>query len=276
MIAPTVPAHPAWCARNDYTEHGEHRSRSMSATSCNEDPSIRLALAQVTHPAARPHLIIGIDGQVFNLSIDQTRTLGWLLRRIIAKVNEGQSTPVRRKSRLGQHRVWRPPAPARSLEHERDSGTNFAGVPLRRAAGAPWRYNLVVVTCWRYSRGVSSWQISLTEEVDRWYLELCETDPDSAEQIAAAIDTLAEEGPTLGRPLVDHIKGSKHKNMKELRPGSAGGSEVRILFAFDPEREAILLVAGDKAGNWKEWYKQNIPIADYRFDRHLQELKGQC
>lgn len=122
---------------------------------------------------------------------------------------------------------------------------------------------------------MGSWQISLAEEVDQWYLELCKTDPDSAEQIAAAIDTLAEEGPALGRPLVDHIKGSKHKNMKELRPGSAGGSEVRILFAFDPEREAILLVAGDKAGNWKEWYRQNIPVADRRFDRHLQELKGQ-
>lgn len=50
--------------------------------------------------------------------------------------------------------------------------------------------------------------------------------------------------------------------MKELRPGSRGRSELRILFAFDPVRRAILLVAGDKAGNWKKWYRTNIPLAD--------------
>ena len=53
---------------------------------------------------------------------------------------------------------------------------------------------------------------------------------------------------------------------KELRPGSAGRSEIRVLFAFDPKRRAILLVAGDKAGKWKQWYDKNIPIADDRFD----------
>lgn len=88
MTTPTTPAHPAWCTRNDCAEHGEHRSRTMSATPCGDDLSIRLALAQVTHPAARPRIVIGIDGQIFDLSIGQTRTLGWLLRRIITKVNE--------------------------------------------------------------------------------------------------------------------------------------------------------------------------------------------
>ena len=57
--------------------------------------------------------------------------------------------------------------------------------------------------------------------------------------------------------------------MKELRPGSAGRSEIRILFAFDPKRRAILLVAGDKAGRWNQWYTQHIPIADDRFDEWL-------
>ena len=60
---------------------------------------------------------------------------------------------------------------------------------------------------------------------------------------------------------------------KELRPGSSGTSEIRILFAFDPARQAILLVAGDKAGNWRRWYVDNIPVADDRFDEHLTELK---
>ena len=62
--------------------------------------------------------------------------------------------------------------------------------------------------------------------------------------------------------------------MKEIRPGSSGRSELRVLFAFDPERKAILLVAGNKAGRWKQWYKDNIPIADDRFDAHLAGLDG--
>jgi hypothetical protein len=61
--------------------------------------------------------------------------------------------------------------------------------------------------------------------------------------------------------------------MKELRPGSNGRSELRTLFAFDLERRAILLVAGDKAGNWTRWYKLNIPVADDLFDDHLKILK---
>jgi hypothetical protein len=60
--------------------------------------------------------------------------------------------------------------------------------------------------------------------------------------------------------------------MKELRPGSSGASEIRILFAFDPVRRAVLLVAGDKAGNWRGWYDTNIPLADKRYDEHVAEL----
>jgi len=59
--------------------------------------------------------------------------------------------------------------------------------------------------------------------------------------------------------------------LKELRPASAGSSEIRILFAFDPARHALLLVAGDKAGNWKRWYDLNIPIAEQRFRDHLRD-----
>ena len=86
---------------------------------------------------------------------------------------------------------------------------------------------------------------------------------------AAAITRLEAEGPRLGRPTADRIKGSRHQNMKELRPGSAGHSEIGILFAFDPRRRAILLTAGDKSGRWKRWYDLNIPIADDRFDEWL-------
>ena len=91
------------------------------------------------------------------------------------------------------------------------------------------------------------WDVRVLEEVETWLLDL---DDDSYDQVAAAIDKLAEDGPTLGRPLVDKIKGSRQHNLKELRPGSSGTSEVRILFVFDPERRAVLLAAGDKSGNW--------------------------
>jgi hypothetical protein len=93
-------------------------------------------------------------------------------------------------------------------------------------------------------------------------------------QVLAAIELLSREGPQLGRPLVDTITASRHKNMKELRPGSSGRSELRVLFAFDPERSAIFLIAGDKSGNWERWYKKNIPAADDLFDNHLRDLKG--
>ncbi len=79
----------------------------------------------------------------------------------------------------------------------------------------------------------------------------------------------------MGRPLVDSVVASRHRNMKELRPGSSGRSELRILFAFDPVRRGILLVAGDKAGNWKQWYRTSIPIADNLFDAHLRGLRGE-
>lgn len=66
-------------------------------------------------------------------------------------------------------------------------------------------------------------------------------DPDSHRQVVYAIEAFADGGPNLGRPLVDRIKGSSIQNLKELRPGSAGTSEVRILFAFDPWRSSVLL-----------------------------------
>lgn len=118
-----------------------------------------------------------------------------------------------------------------------------------------------------------AWEVSLHEEVEAWLLRLAEDEPDIADQVASAIDKLAEDGPTLGRPLVDRIKASRHHNMKELRPRTEGEGEIRILFAFDPEREAILLVAGDKSGAWKRWYEENVPIADARFDMHLNDLE---
>lgn len=118
-----------------------------------------------------------------------------------------------------------------------------------------------------------SWEVSLHPAVEAWYLQICTDDPETADLIEDAIDQLAEEGPTARRPLVDRVKGSQYHNMKELRPPSSGTTEIRLLFAFDPAREAIILVAGDKAGNWERWYREAIPLADRRFTEHLIGLK---
>lgn len=112
----------------------------------------------------------------------------------------------------------------------------------------------------------------LVAEVATWFGDLIEADDGSADQVEDAIDALALFGPALGRPLVDRIKGAEQHHLKELRRGSSGRSEIRILFAFDPARRAVLLVAGDKAGNWGGWYDTNIPIAEKRYQDHIAEL----
>lgn len=92
----------------------------------------------------------------------------------------------------------------------------------------------------------------LLPQVERWFFAL---NRDAMASVTGAIDLLEMEGPTLGRPVVDKVNDSTFHNMKELRPA---GTSIRILFAFDPARQAILLLGGDKAGNWKRWYDNNI------------------
>jgi hypothetical protein len=116
------------------------------------------------------------------------------------------------------------------------------------------------------------WEIVLVDAVDKWFVELAKDDPETSDLVTAAIDKLAADGPMLGRPMVDRVKGSCRHNMKELRPGSAGASELRILFIFDPQRNAVLLVAGDKAGQWETWYRENIPLPERRYERWLAEM----
>jgi hypothetical protein len=107
------------------------------------------------------------------------------------------------------------------------------------------------------------WQVYVANEVRDWIDSL---EGAAYTRVVQAIDTLADVGPGLGRPLVDTIHGSTIANLKELRPGT-----IRILFAFGPWRDSILLVAGDKSGRWKEWYRESIPIAEHRYERYLKE-----
>lgn len=114
-----------------------------------------------------------------------------------------------------------------------------------------------------------TWVVDV-ELIRNWFSRL---DFNSRAQVEAAISLLQAEGPQLGRPLVDSVNGSVHKNMKELRPGSSGRSELRILFVFDPDRKAIMLVAGDKSGTWTKWYRTSIRKADQLYTEHLENRK---
>ena len=115
------------------------------------------------------------------------------------------------------------------------------------------------------------WRIGrfrVTDEFLEWFRTM---DAHSKELITVAIDRLAQMGPHLGRPLVDRIEGSQLHNLKELRPGSSGRSEVRILFVFDPWRAAVLLTGGDKSGNWSGWYVHAIAEAERLYTDYLAE-----
>jgi len=80
------------------------------------------------------------------------------------------------------------------------------------------------------------------------------------------------EGPQLMRPYADTLKGSDHTNMKELRL-TVNKAVWRVAFAFDPKRDAILLVAGNKAGRDEQrFYRELIKVADARFTNHLDRL----
>jgi hypothetical protein len=93
------------------------------------------------------------------------------------------------------------------------------------------------------------------------------------QEVLAMTDLLELKGPQLGRPRVDTLNGSRHANMKELRFNAAGGV-WRVAFAFDPERKAVLLIAGDKSGGSEQrFYSELIRKADIRFDAHLDRLK---
>ncbi|MFI7276758.1 type II toxin-antitoxin system RelE/ParE family toxin [Streptomyces sp. NPDC049879] len=118
-----------------------------------------------------------------------------------------------------------------------------------------------------------AWEIVVVEPALSWLHTLRRTDRHTLIQVSEAIGALREEGPALGRPLVDTIKGSRLPNLKELRPGSAGASEVRLLFVFDPDRQAVILVGGDKAGNWSGWYRKAVPRAEEAYAQHLERIE---
>ena len=92
------------------------------------------------------------------------------------------------------------------------------------------------------------------------------------DELLASAMALRQKGPTLGRPLVDTLKGSKFANMKELRFSAEDGA-WRVAFAFDPRRRAVLLVAGDKSGVAKDrFYRPFIKRAERRLATWILEI----
>ena len=116
----------------------------------------------------------------------------------------------------------------------------------------------------------SPWVVVATEEFEEWMMSLTYQQRSDTN---GAIDQLRQDGPTLGRPYVDTIRNSRFKNMKELRVSSQGA--LRVLFAFDPKRRAVLLLGGDKSkdSRWNDWYVGAIQRAGDLFEEHIRKIE---
>jgi len=117
---------------------------------------------------------------------------------------------------------------------------------------------------------VAAWKVEFHDQFETEFDEWSEA---VRLELLAQAELLAEFGPSLSRPHADTLAGSDYANMKELRFKAADG-EWRVAFAFDPNRQAILLVGGDKSGgSTTRFYKSLIRRADERFKQHLASLK---
>lgn len=110
-------------------------------------------------------------------------------------------------------------------------------------------------------------EVEYTDEFGKWWEDLDESEQES---VAAVVQLLEERGVGLSFPYSSGIAGSRHGHMRELRIQHKG-DPYRVLYAFDPKRNAILLVGGNKKGN-NDWYDNYIPVADRLYDEHLAEL----
>ncbi len=113
-----------------------------------------------------------------------------------------------------------------------------------------------------------TWEVEATDEFADWFVDLDEPDQDAVD---FTVDLLIAQGPSLRYPHSSGIAKSRHSHMRELRIQSAG-KPLRVFYAFDPRRSAILLIGGDKTGDGR-FYERLIPMADDLYDVHLQELK---
>ena len=114
------------------------------------------------------------------------------------------------------------------------------------------------------------WTVITTDLFNEW---LAQQDQSTQEKVLSALVVLQQQGPSLGRPLVDTVYDSKFTNMKELRVQHRG-KPLRAFFAFDPLRQAIVLCIGEKKKK-KRFYKEMLDIADQQYEIHLSTLGDQ-
>ncbi|WP_419554547.1 type II toxin-antitoxin system RelE/ParE family toxin [Candidatus Poriferisodalis sp.] len=115
------------------------------------------------------------------------------------------------------------------------------------------------------------WEIVTTAEYRAWARSL--PDRDRA-RLQRAEHRIIDSGPRLGRPIADSVRGSKHSNMKELRPART----LRAFYALDPRQRIVLLCGGDKTTGQQgaRWYRKAIRRADLLYSRHLANIEAEA
>jgi hypothetical protein len=148
-----------------------------------------------------------------------------------------------------------------------------------------------------------AWDVAIVPRVRDWLHALRRDEPATLAVVSAALDLLGRDGPALGPPLAsavasmtaiqaglelvrecdpgfqfsaDNVERTVAMSyLRELRPDPHGASAPRILFAFDPGRTAVVLVAGTEAGDWTQWYSASVPLAHARYIEYLRERAGE-
>ena len=115
-----------------------------------------------------------------------------------------------------------------------------------------------------------NWTVEYTDEFESRWIDLAEETQDDIDRVVMLLE---EHGPPLGYPYSSDIKGARFA-LRELRVQS-GGRSIRVLYAFDPARSALLLIGGDKTGN-DRWYVENVPRAEHIFEELLKELEQEA
>jgi len=102
-----------------------------------------------------------------------------------------------------------------------------------------------------------------TDEFEEWFDQLDERD---TEAVSRLVGLLEAKGVALGYPYSSSIMGSR-QGLRELR---SRGKPLRVFYAFDPKRDAVLLIGGDKTGD-KNFYERMVPQAERIWIAYLEE-----
>lgn len=105
-------------------------------------------------------------------------------------------------------------------------------------------------------------------EFESWWRGLREVEQD---KVTAVVTRLRQKGVTLGDPWTSDVKGSRYGTMRELRVRTH--PPIRVFYAFDPLRRAVVLVGGRKRGQEKRFYREHVDRADAIYDEYLRQLR---